>query len=97
MTTPTKDVTKRRVAIVGGGVTGLAAAWHLHLNCPDIDVQLFEADSRLGGHAHTISIPNGTSSSSSSSNSNSGDDDDDDKDESTLDVDVGFMIFNDAN
>lgn len=93
MTTPTKDVTKRRVAIVGGGVTGLAAAWHLHLNCPDIDVQLFEADSRLGGHAHTISIPNGTSNS----NSNSDDDDDDDKVESTLDVDVGFMIFNDAN
>ena len=94
MTTPTKDLTKRRVAIVGGGVTGLAAAWHLHLNCPDIDVQLFEADSRLGGHAHTISIPNGTSSSNSNSG---GDDDDDDKDESTLDVDVGFMIFNDAN
>ncbi len=72
---------RRVVAVVGGGVTGLAAAWHLHVNSPDIEVHLFEADSRLGGHAHTITIPNGSKN---------------DK-ETTLDVDVGFMVFNDAN
>lgn len=76
-----KDSRKRRVAIVGGGATGLAAAWHLHVNSPDIDVHLFEADSRLGGHAHTISIHNGNEI---------------DK-EDNLDVDVGFMVFNQEN
>lgn len=75
------DSYKRRVAVVGGGVTGLATAWHLHVNSPDIDVKIFEADSRLGGHAHTINIPN----------------ENDNKKDSTLDVDVGFMVFNDAN
>lgn len=75
-----KDSSKRRVAVVGGGVTGLAAAWHLHVNSPDIEVHLFEADARLGGHAHTINIPNDING----------------KDE-TLDVDVGFMVFNDDN
>ena len=49
----------RRVAIVGGGVSGLAAAWHLlqQQNEKDgkmIDVELFEAEDRLGGHAYTI-------------------------------------------
>ena len=77
-----KDSNKRRVAVVGGGVTGLATAWHLHVNCSDIDVQLFEADSRLGGHAHTINIPDGNKPSDN---------------DTSLDVDVGFMVFNDAN
>ena len=41
----------RRIAIVGGGITGLAAAWKLH----DVnDVVMFEAESRLGGHARTL-------------------------------------------
>ena len=74
-----KDNQRRSVAIVGGGVSGLAAAWHLHVNSPDVEVHLFEADSRLGGHAHTITIP-----------------DEVEKDNGT-DVDVGFMVFNDAN
>lgn len=46
----------RKVAIIGGGVSGLSAAWHLHQNCPDTDVHLFESEDRLGGHAHTVSI-----------------------------------------
>jgi cyclopropane-fatty-acyl-phospholipid synthase len=49
----------RRVAIVGGGVTGLSAAWHLMENTPDnIQVLLFEAQDRLGGHAYTIPVQN---------------------------------------
>ncbi|KAL7548553.1 hypothetical protein ACHAWF_011841 [Thalassiosira exigua] len=49
----------QRVAIVGGGVSGLAAAWHLHTqSSPDapVDVTVFEADPRLGGHAHTLTL-----------------------------------------
>ncbi|MGW0720232.1 NAD(P)/FAD-dependent oxidoreductase [Streptomyces sp. NPDC002778] len=40
----------RRVAVVGGGVAGLTAAHVLAQAC---DVVLYEADDRLGGHAHT--------------------------------------------
>jgi len=79
--TDSSNKIKHRVAVVGGGVTGLAAAWHLHVNSPDVEVQLFEADSRLGGHAHTVSVPD----------AKKGDRD------ATVDVDVGFMIFNDSN
>ena len=48
-------MTTQRVAIIGGGVSGLAAAWHLHTQS-GTDVHIFEADSRLGGHAHTLTL-----------------------------------------
>lgn len=44
----------RRVAVIGSGVAGLTAAYVL--NRRD-NVTLFEADSRLGGHAHTHDVP----------------------------------------
>ncbi|MGB0715267.1 MAG: NAD(P)/FAD-dependent oxidoreductase [Phycisphaerae bacterium] len=43
----------KRIAIVGSGVAGLVAAYLLRRRH---DVTLFEADDRLGGHAHTISV-----------------------------------------
>ena len=48
----------RRVAIVGGGVSGLSAAWHLHTNGGKdaYDVHLFEKDAKVGGHAHSTTI-----------------------------------------
>ena len=64
---------RRRVAIIGGGVSGLSAAWHLHTNCNNVEIELFEAEDRLGGHAYTTTVADGT------------------------DVDIGFMVFNDAN
>jgi predicted NAD/FAD-binding protein len=43
-------VTRRRIAVIGGGVSGITAGYVLsHTD----DVTLFEADSRLGGHADT--------------------------------------------
>ncbi len=41
----------RRVAVVGGGISGMAAA---HLLADDCHVALFEAEARLGGHARTV-------------------------------------------
>jgi predicted NAD/FAD-binding protein len=43
----------RRIAVVGSGVAGLSAAHVLQTAC---DVTLFEADARLGGHAHTHTV-----------------------------------------
>ena len=43
----------RRVAVVGSGISGLAAAWHL---AGHAQVTLFEADARFGGHAHTVDV-----------------------------------------
>jgi predicted NAD/FAD-binding protein len=42
-----------RAAVVGAGVAGLTAAYVLQQAC---DVTLYEADDRLGGHAHTHDI-----------------------------------------
>ncbi|MEL6933199.1 MAG: FAD-dependent oxidoreductase [Pseudomonadota bacterium] len=41
---------RRKVAIIGAGITGMGAAWRL---ASDHDVALFESESRLGGHART--------------------------------------------
>ena len=64
------ETKQKKVAVIGGGVAGLSACWHLLENSPHHDVTLFEAAETLGGHAHTVKV---------------GD----------VDVDVGFMVFND--
>lgn len=48
---PFEFVQKERVAIIGAGVSGLAAAYEL---AADKAVTLFEAAPRLGGHARTV-------------------------------------------
>lgn len=45
-----------RIAVVGAGVSGLVAARRLHA---DHEITLFEADHRLGGHAHTVTVDDG--------------------------------------
>ncbi len=47
---------RHRVAVVGAGISGLSAAWHLATECPDVAVTLFEAQRRFGGHAHTVEL-----------------------------------------
>ena len=42
---------RRRIAVIGGGISGMAAAYLL---ADSHDVTLFEAESRLGGHARTL-------------------------------------------
>ena len=44
------------IAVVGGGVAGIAAAYQLQKAC---DVTLFEANDYVGGHTNTLLIPDG--------------------------------------
>lgn len=44
------DTPARRIAVIGGGISGLAAAW---LMSQTHRVTLYEAEPRLGGHART--------------------------------------------
>ena len=43
---------QRKVAIVGGGLTGIATFWALQGS--GVDVHLFEASPALGGHMKTL-------------------------------------------
>ncbi|BBI47774.1 hypothetical protein HORIV_01950 [Vreelandella olivaria] len=43
----------QRIAIIGSGISGMAAGWYLSAQH---EVTLFEADSRLGGHTATMDV-----------------------------------------
>ena len=45
-----------RIAVVGTGVSGMLVG---RLLASAHDVHLFEADERIGGHVHTVSVPHG--------------------------------------
>ena len=44
---------RRRIAVVGTGISGLLAA---RLLCRSHDVTVYEGDSRIGGHTHTVDV-----------------------------------------
>jgi uncharacterized protein len=46
-------VRKIRIAVIGSGISGLSCAWLLSQRH---DVTLFESDTRLGGHSHTVDV-----------------------------------------
>jgi len=45
---------QRRIAVIGGGITGLSAAHRLRELLPEANVTLFERSNRLGGILHTV-------------------------------------------
>ena len=49
----------KRIAIIGGGIAGLAAAWALHHHPDRFDFRLYEAQDRIGGNAVTVDMPQG--------------------------------------
>ena len=53
----------RRIAIVGGGISGLGVAWALARHPDRFDFRLFEAESRVGGNAITADMPQDDGSS----------------------------------
>ncbi len=42
-----------RIAVIGGGISGMTAAYLLSA---DHEITLFEADERIGGHTHTVPV-----------------------------------------
>ena len=53
----------RKIAIIGAGVSGLGAAWALHRHPDRFDFRLYEAQSRVGGNAVTVDMPQDDGSS----------------------------------
>jgi len=103
-----------RVAIIGGGVSGLAAAWHLYTQSKEasVDVHIFEADRRLGGHAHSLTLDTEKVTARDYTNGGGSSegilhDAGEEKKESDVgsegpksnevDIDVGFMVYNKGN
>jgi hypothetical protein len=72
---------RRRIAVVGSGIAGLTAGYVLSRTD---DVTLFEADDRLGGHAHTHALRPGPGEVGSAGAGTAGE----------LMVDSGFIMHN---
>ena len=49
MTNNANETSRQRVAVLGGGISGLAAAWRLSKIAPELDVVLWEKTGRVGG------------------------------------------------
>src|ERR1700722_16021971 len=47
----------QRICIVGGGISGLGAAWALSQHPERFDFHVFERNDRVGGNAITVDIP----------------------------------------
>ena len=52
----------KNVAILGGGITGLASAFYLSKQLPEARITIFEGSSRLGGwlHSKRVDVGNGS-------------------------------------
>jgi len=47
----------RKFAVIGSGISGLTSSYYLLKN-PNIEIDLYEKEDRIGGHSHTISVDN---------------------------------------
>ncbi len=63
MTTGERSTQLRRIAIVGGGISGLGSAWALNHHPDRFDFRLFEAEDEIGGNAVTADMPQGDGTS----------------------------------
>lgn len=50
-----EGTSRMRIAVVGTGITGMAAAWMLHRAGHELVV--YEQESRIGGHSNTVEAP----------------------------------------
>ncbi|MCY3713707.1 MAG: FAD-dependent oxidoreductase [Gemmatimonadetes bacterium] len=57
MTAGRNGTKPRRIAIIGGGISGLGAAWALHHHPDRFDFRLYEARDEVGGNAITADMP----------------------------------------
>jgi uncharacterized protein len=48
---------KKRICVIGGGISGLGAAWSLSQHPDRFDLSLWERSDRIGGNAITVDIP----------------------------------------
>jgi len=78
----------KRIAIVGAGISGLAAAYFLSRRHR---VWLFEKETRLGGHTHTVLLPRTTHDGLAQRPKNHERQDG----ETPLALDTGFLVHND--
>ena len=60
--TSNKKTESPSIAVLGGGITGLASAYFLSRDLPNAKITLFEASSRLGGWLHSRSVDVGSGS-----------------------------------
>ena len=51
----------KEVAVLGGGITGLASAWYLSQELPHVRITLYEGSHRLGGWLHSKQVDVGDS------------------------------------
>ncbi len=77
---------RMHIVVVGSGAAGLAAAWLL---AKRHRVTLLEKDDRLGGHAHTATVPGAGSGSASGTEPESG--------AQSQKIDTGFIVYNEPS
>lgn len=46
-------MTKKRIAIIGSGISGLTCGYHLH---KEFDIKVYEAGDYVGGHTNTLTV-----------------------------------------